>query len=86
MPKETEAERDVVTVTMPRRVAIIAANKLREERVELARISNGWAKQKQWYDPDSSPWRYADEQAEGFADLAAACWDNAKAISEALHG
>lgn len=76
---------DTVTMTMPRRVAIIAANKLREERVELTRISNGWAKAKCDLNPGDLAWQYADEQAQSFIDLAAACWDNAKAISAALH-
>ena len=76
---------DTITVTMPRSVATIIANKLRIERGELQRISNEWAEAKCDDDPGDLAWQYADKQAEDLDRLASACWDTAKTISDALH-
>jgi hypothetical protein len=69
-----------VSLTVSHVLAVTMANKLREARVELTRISNSWAAELGLYEPGSDPWIYANTQAEFFADIAKEAWDAAKSV------
>ena len=69
-----------IRLSLSRTLAITLANKLREERVLLTRISNQWAADLRGYDPESDPWIYANRQADFFSTLADEAWNAAKEV------